>query len=296
MGAAAAVSAAPGDETGPAFSLLPKSLQKNPVLDLTVITEVTEEGKKVPVVSPAAPAYYVLHSAGFRQLGDPMAGESTVQEADMERLLTRALATNGYRATPPEQRPTLFIIYTWGSHNLTSHVDWSEIDPITTVGQTYPPRGAESAGQIQRNLLDRAALVGGDKFAQELRVMLRQADDMAMTAPAELFLMVNPIKLFKDRDPKNARLLEHAAEELYYVVASAYDYAAVARNERRLLWRTRMTVSSDGVSQPQTLGPLIATAAPFFGKEMTGPEFIHKRVLDGKVEIGVPSVVDPKTK
>ena len=36
------------------FSLLPKSFQKNPLLELTVITETTEAGKKLPPVEDLA--------------------------------------------------------------------------------------------------------------------------------------------------------------------------------------------------------------------------------------------------
>ena len=46
------------------FSLLPKSMQKNPRLELTVITEMTEAGKKLPPVSAAAPAYFELFTTG----------------------------------------------------------------------------------------------------------------------------------------------------------------------------------------------------------------------------------------
>ena len=39
------------------FSILPKSLQKNPRLELTVITEMTDAGKSWPPVSAGKPAY-----------------------------------------------------------------------------------------------------------------------------------------------------------------------------------------------------------------------------------------------
>src|ERR1041385_5131986 len=70
------------------FSLLPKSLQKNPRLDLTVITEMTEAGKKLAPVSPAKPAYFEAFSAGFHQLGHAPGNEKTLTPPDIERLLT----------------------------------------------------------------------------------------------------------------------------------------------------------------------------------------------------------------
>ena len=47
------------------FSFLPKSLQRNPTLDMTVNTEMTEYGRLFRAVSPSAPAYYVSLAAGF---------------------------------------------------------------------------------------------------------------------------------------------------------------------------------------------------------------------------------------
>lgn len=68
-----------------------------------------------------------------------------------------------------------------------------------------------------------------------------------------------------------------------------------AGNRRVLLWRTRMTVATDGVSQLQSLPVLIATAAPYFGREMDEPAVLTPRTIrEGRVEIG-ESVVVPET-
>ena len=76
------------------------------------------------------------------------------------------------------------------------------------------------------------------------------------------------------------------------MVASAYEYASIATHVKKLLWRTRMTVASQGVSQEQTLPTLIGSAAPFFGREMAETEIINRRVMpEGHVEIGTPVVV-----
>ena len=77
------------------------------------------------------------------------------------------------------------------------------------------------------------------------------------------------------------------------MVASAYDYASVAQGKRTLLWRTNMTVNTAGVNMKETLPPLIATAAPFFGRETEGPEALQRRInRKGTVEIGNSTVVE----
>jgi hypothetical protein len=281
------------------FSLLPKSFQKNPLLELTVITETTEAGKKLPPVSPQKPAYYIAQSAGYRALGHAPGREKSLTAEQVEKLLTHSLATNGYRpAATPEHPPSLVIIYTWGSHNLL--VEGDDENPSL------------SADLVARNLLDRAALVGGEKFAKEMLELFRQADAMAIAnpparvdpsglvpgidpilGPAQMAFM-NPVHQFKLRSSKNEFLVDQAAANVYYVVASAYDHDALLKKVRKLLWRTRLTVSADGVSQVQTLPTLIATGGPFFGKEMSEPEILSKRpVPAGTVEVGIPTVVEP---
>lgn len=279
------------------FSLLPKSFQKNPRLELTVITEMTPAGKQRPVVSPAQPAYFEVFSPGPKHLGHAQGHEQTLGQPEIERLLIRALATNGFLpAKPPESPPTLLIIYAWGSHNLLVEGD----DENPTL----------SAEQIARNLLDRAALVGGEKFARELIDLFQQADSMALAARArpppggqsvftpEMLEFMNPVNLFKRRNAKNEFLVDQTASDVYYVVASAYDYPSAAANRRILLWRTRMTVAAAGVSAQQSLPALVLNAAPFFGREMDEAEILYRRSLpEGKVDIGTPTVVeDPPAK
>jgi len=113
--------------------------------------------------------------------------------------------------------------------------------------------------------------------------------------PSSVLDFANPVNTFKRRSSKNEFLVDQTASDVYYVVASAYDYKSLAAKQRTLLWRTRMTVASDGVSPQQSLPTLVLTAGPFFGKEMPEAETFMKRSLpEGKVEVGTPTVVEPK--
>ncbi len=280
------------------FSLLPKSLQKNPRLDATVIGEVTDEGKNRPPVSVANPVFYTLISAGYQERGDAT-GEKTLNAETIEKILTRALAANGYFAAKLPEKSSLLIIYTWGAHRLLASSDWTELG---NARRAFEVSGAESAVAITRNLLERVELVGGEKFARVFAQKLREASDLIESQDPRLgaqpvlgperLAFANAMNLFKLGNPKTALLVDHATEEMYFVVASAYDYSAAAKHERKLLWRTRMTVSSAGVSQDQNLPALIASAAPFFGKDMAEPEVLTPRVKEGRVEIGPATVVE----
>lgn len=267
------------------FSLLPKSFQKNPNLEMSVITEVTDLGKKLPPVSPTQPAYYAAKSGGPHAMGESLGAAKILPEADVMRILTRALGASGYHeAKPPETKPSLLIIYTWGTHNQLTEAD--------------PENPTLSPEMIARNMLDRAALIGGEKLAKEMIELFQETNEMYGTDPATAVKAANgnimsPIRQFEMRSDKNEFLIEQMADDVYWVVASAYDYSAVAKNERHLLWRTRMTVASRGINQQESMPTLIAAATPYFGKEMAEPEVIYRKAVpEGQVEIGTPTVVE----
>jgi hypothetical protein len=282
------------------FSLLPKSLQKNPKVEMTVITEMTDAGKQRPEATPQSPAYFLAQSAGFHSLGDGTSRDKGPLPAVLEGMLKKALASNGYLPSdPPAHPPSLLLVYSWGAH-YALHPE--EDDSI-------------SAEMVERNILDRAGLVGGPQFAQKLLKLFEQKaalleanppprpDPTGINPGIEPILgdaqkeFADPIRLFAQESPKNSFIIDQAFDDVYFVVASAYDYAAAGQNQRRLLWRTRMTVDSKGVAMIDTLPTLIDTAAPYFGREMTEPETLIKRALkEGNVEVGTPRVIpDNKT-
>ena len=190
------------------FSILPKAFQNNPILDMTVYTEFTPYGRLLRAATPENPVYYAAHDTGYKQLGWSMGGEHPPKEADIERAMARALATNGFLAETPEHRASVALFYVWGSHN----------KPPPDIARDFPELAA-------KNKLERAILVGGKDFAKGMSFAMEWGD------PAG------------ELDEKMQFLREQANEELYYVVASAYDYQALAHGQRKLAWRTTMTVT-----------------------------------------------------
>ena len=262
------------------FSLLPRAFQKNPLVDQTVITEMTDEGKKHPPVSRNNPAYYVTQPGGYRMEGHGEADEKQPSAAELEDSMKRALAVNGYLPASPQHPPSLLIIYHWGSHN---NLDKGSVE---VAGTAFIDAG-------HKNLLSRATLVGGSKFANELKKVLEQQDRQdemkAMASPdlAPMMSAMGPLQLFLQRDPKIRQLYEESRANCYYAVASAYDYLAGVRGERKLLWRSKMTVDAQGVSMPDTLPGLILNAGRYFGHDMPEPATITKRQMqEGQVKLG----------
>lgn len=292
------------------FSLLPKSFQSKPLMDFNVITEMTPEGKKVAPPSPERPVYYVAQGGAFVQTGSATSGgEKPPPVADLAKAMQRALATNGYLpGLPPEHRPGLVVVFTFGSHG----ADYSEglaleVDKNGNPIEGPLPETAEELlalvvhdAKLQADLLERAALIGGKTFAANLkRALVEEVQNVQFNYEAKSEVLPvgpqvgAPVHTFiENNGPLVSHLVEDAFHSCYFVVASAYDYSAVAQGKGRLLWRTKMTVDAQGVNMKETLLPLIASAAPYFGKDMTEAAVTSKRIFrDGRVEIGTPTVV-----
>ena len=300
---AAAQAPAKSERSNFVFSLLPKALQRNPRLEFNIVTEMTPEGRKLRAPTAQSPTYYVAQAGGMFNGG--AGADKNVKSPPPERLqqmMVKALAESGY--VPGDEgvhAPTLAIVYVWGSHNFQppEQVAGDPVDPDVP----YVPVGM-SETEIRKTLLDRAMLLGGAKFAREVSLAMEKVDQKAAmqrtataTQPADFQGSVadglqDPFDELRARGHDMERLVDELFSSSFFVVASAYDYAALAKGQRRLMWRTKLTVNSLGVNMTESVPPLIASAGPYFGHETKDPVVITKRVLkDGSVEVGPLTVV-----
>ena len=239
-------------------ALIPKAFQPNPRLEMSVFTELTPEGRKLPEASPAHPAYFVAKDQGFQQKGAALGGEHPPDAARLERTFFDVLARQGYLpATDQAHPPSLVLVYFWGSHNAMAPED----------AQNFP----ELAEQYD---LERAALVGGRRYAQQF------ADQQAFGVS------------LADRSPKKDFLRNQATVDLYYVVVSAYAFNELAQNKHLLLWRTTMTVTANGVNMQESLPALIVTGGDYFGRPMDEAAAIRRNVRRGTVTLGPLNILD----
>jgi hypothetical protein len=240
------------------FTLLPKAFQKNPELEMTVFTEFTDAGRELPLPSPAHPAYYVLHVSGLQERGAPVVLSVFPPPAYLAQLLQRSLQANGYLPAPESSAaPSLALFYLWGAH--------MRLDP--DLAAMFPAL----AGQ---HLIERARLVGGRTYQRQI-----------------LNERLYGRTIFANSS-KREYLDFQASNDLFYAVVSAYDFAALAKGQHRLLWRTYMTVNAQGVNMGESLPPLIVTAAPYFGRAMTEPGMIMRHVRRDSVIIGPMEVIE----
>ena len=311
--------AAPADVDAPktpaksnlVFSLLPKALQKHPRMEFNVVTEFTREGRKREVPSQQTPVYYVAQTGQVYNGGlmGPNGDLDSIATDQLQAMMRRSLAENGYREIASRSdAPTVAIIYQFGSYAFNPPATSDTTAALASEDDSaLPPAPSLQVGppelDIRRALLNRASLLGGHKFELLVADAMERVDQKAVlervfTAPdgAGDFmgsvgqLLPEPFERLRARSAAMERLVDELFSSSYFVIATAYDLKALGQGERRLLWRTKMTVNSFGLNMAESLPPLIATAAPYLGRETREPVLLTKRLSrDGNVQIGAPT-------
>lgn len=267
MSAPAAGRETPADNAPEPRAVSPGSIRARTTI--SIITECTPAGREAPLPTAEKPVYVMTHSGGRHDYGRPIAGQQPPAAGALLAALNAALATAHYLPASPQHPPTLIIFLNWGIH-------------------ASPEYGQQDPGL--HNLLDRAALVGGFKFAQQLKSVLEQTDMAAASTPTQpwglqqpgmnpvtpsvLWQGFSPLESFRNRSLLNERLLAQISQDCYYVVVSAFDYDALARGQRRLLWRTKLTAPTQSASMTNAVFALVRTGARDYGRDMKGPELV----------------------
>jgi hypothetical protein len=230
----------------------------------------TKEGPEVLVVSdvvdPKAtglrptkekPVYYIILGGAERTLGDPIGGEKMPKPDELKYEIARALHSQGFLLTKVGgPRPQIAILYSYGTANLSS-VDLDETDPST---------GETTTSTITFNRREIAALVGALKADRHL-LMSSEAD----------------------------RINEAARDNRLYLFLAAFDVDALAQKEKKIVWRTRISIDSRRNTLPEAMRVMLASAAPYFATETDLPKFIEDADRrKAEVIIGTPTVVDDK--
>ncbi len=255
------------------FSLLPRSLQSRPSLDLVGLTEMTEDGRKIPEPSPENPIYYQANISGDHTEGENSRTQQKIDPVRLEASVRNALEKAGYKNTDAAHPPTQVLFIIWGSHNTISKTDDESFLP--------PP-------DYWTNILSRARLVGGTKFAADFEKAL--SDQFRSTVDMGIG---NPLYRFTNRDELTRELVAQIYEDCYYIVITAYDFASLVKKERKLLWRTKITTSSNGISLEETLPTLVSTSSAYLGRDVPTPIISIKRIdRKGAVTLGTSEVVE----
>ena len=249
-------------------SLLPTALQSHPSLAITVITENSDEGKKLAPPTLEKPTYCLIKSVGYHHEGQGVSDIGKVSEENIRKLVQAALANSHYLPSDTEHPATLVLFYFWGVHTKL------DLDGLVDIGD--------------RNLLSRAQLVGGVKFAHDFAMALDARHQATENGPVGM----DPVYLFSIRSDLNRSLVDQVLDDCYYIVVSAYDADALTKGQRKLLWRTKMSTPAQGVSLAETTPALVSSAGPYFGHDMNEATIVAKRIdRKGKVGLGELKVI-----
>ena len=298
------------------FSLLPKSLQRRPSLDFHVITELTDAGRKLAPPSAAAPVYYIAQPGQFTQMGtNTSAGETPPNLGRLTQAMETALASSGYlKAAPTTPLPALAVVFNYGSFARFSMqaYDMKDDQMLGEAGLADSPmlrseqRSTDALLLVvledkaaREDILQRATLIGGEKFTRDLARVLKEeamaraggqvTRDLSFTS----IDAAGPFHRFINANPDLMKLVEDSFNDCYFVIASAFDYVAMKKGERVLLWRTKMTVNATGISMTESLPALVVAAGPYLGQDMSNAVTVTRRISRvGKVELGELQVLE----
>jgi hypothetical protein len=207
--------------------------------------------------TPGKAVHYYLVGLAERSLGQPIAGEPQPDKAVLEREIEKALASQGYlRTRLGGVLPALALVVSWGSANLM----------IEDFEETNADSGETSTSSVVFNRREIAQLVGAIKAHRRL-LSSSEAD----------------------------AINDAARQDRVYVFIGAFDAQALAKKQKKLLWRTAISIESRRTSLPENLGVMLASAAPWFGRDSEMPVFVDDAARrKAEVHIGTPVVVpDP---
>ena len=231
-------------------------------IEVITITDMSPEGRLFRRPSPENPTYYIAASVGFRDLGGVIGGEKKPPNDEVVRTITKVLAKQGYLpATDQSPAATLVLVLAWGT--LNADLEYG-MDPDA------PPR--------QRNRQQILKFLGGYKMG------FSNADfDPLMPSLGGLS--------FQDFDSR--ALYDISSEDFYVAVIGAYDAAAMAKKQKKLLWTTRISCPSRGFWLPDVLPTMMAISGPNIGREMSRPAWINaSEKYKPDVQIGDPVLVE----
>jgi hypothetical protein len=232
-------------------------------VQVIAVTDTTPVGALRRPASAANPVYYAAVNAGYRDFGGIIAGDKIPPKEEVVKTITKVLAKQGYLPATAEHPASLLLLWTWGTMN----TDRDYSNPDDTSGR-----------QINRNQLLR--FMG----AYKLGLISKDPDPFRQDT-------MLPGAWIRDADSE--MISDLATEDLYVVAISAYDYGAALRQEKVLLWMTKISCPSRGLAMPETLPAMLALAGPHIGRETVKPVSVKaSEQFKGEVKIGDPTIVE----
>lgn len=217
------------------------------------------------------------------------------KEAKVEVNVNVELTDAGRKlALPTREHPTYYFPLVGGYHEKGAVV----------AGEKAPPN-IKVIKKLARTLADNGYLVAGVRTpAPTVLLVLHwgslkpQTDEVDSGDPdvtqnmvynqKEMLALVGAqtlTPLAPDFDKEE--ILQEAEEDRYFVIITAFDFAAARYKKKVLLWRTKMSVPTGALNLGDVITALITSGGPYLGRETLRPVRVEKPVYpEGKVTLG----------
>jgi hypothetical protein len=87
-----------------------------------------------------------------------------------------------------------------------------------------------------------------------------------------------------ERAMRKKDMLDEVEEDRYFVVLMAYDFQAMAKKKKKLLWEVHFSIREHGTEFDKRLPGMVADASEFFGRDSNGLH--HVELPEGTVTVG----------
>ena len=250
--------------------LVGEDKKKDRLAEVSANTDVTPAGQKHPNPTPGKPVYYVPVIDGWHEEGRIIAGEEPPKRAEVLRLVGQALAKEGYilQALRPDANTT--------TPSLIIRVEWGYLNPLISEQSAVNNTAGESMSPSE--IRDDATQRDSTNFNEREMVALVAGSAIKREA------------FFNESDWQ--KLNNAIADGRYYIIVSAYDFAASLKGEYILLWSTRMSTPRQGVWMRDVVPALVAAGTALFGRQTDVPTWREFRVRDGTVKLGPLEIKD----
>lgn len=236
--------------------------------DVVVVGDVLKDVPFAQHPEPGRPIHYLLLGNKEVDFGFPLAGMPRPDPKAMEAELIKVLAQQGFVQTKVGgPMPEIMLLFSWGTANMATE-DTPGTNPETGVNEDDP----EAPTVFAYNRKEMRRLVGADK-ADWQNVTLVDGDKIA----------------------------EAVRSDRVYIFVVAFDAKELFRKNKVVLWRTRMSVDLLDHALPDSFALMLASAAPYFGRNTDQPVFVDDQTRNARVKLGemkiieeVPDPVAPK--
>ena len=186
-----------------------------------------------------------------------------VDEGAILQLLSYELNQHGYHLPPRGQNPEIVLVVYYGRGFLSNPYQ-------VAGGRTETPSAAASVSGS-----------GGDQVG---------GPSVSITG--------TPNQLFREKSPGFEQKLQRAGYEKLYIRVSAWQFPTDPKAKVRQLWNTTMVVDDpDHRDLNAVAEKMLEAGVAFFGRNIAEEEVdVYKPLPEGRVNVGTPQVVEPKSK